>query len=157
MISTGTIFQVSAELPAGINAGNYDALSWTTIGEVVDISEFGLAYNIVEHETVEKEYAKKVKSTYAYDDMQINCAMDEADAGQIIINTAHRANQSYAFRLINSGGLRYHFTGFVTSNKTGAAIGDDLITKSIVISVNVKSVINIDPNVVPFITLGFYL
>jgi hypothetical protein len=138
-LSTGAQIAVSAGLPSvyddNISTG-YRSLSFTTIGEAIDIGELGIAFNVVEHQAVARRYATKKKGIYSHDDVAITCGLDVDDAGQIVVDAALASDSSYAFRIIDTDGTAYYFTGKVISAKPGPWAGDGTVTKALAVSVD---------------------
>ena len=138
-LSTGAVVAISAGLPTTFDDSpttGYPSLTFTAIGEVIDISEVGITFNVVEHQAVAKRFPTKKKGNYNHDDVTITAALDEADAGQVIVAAALAADASYSFRIVGTDANTRAFTGKVVSAKPGPWAGDDTITRSITISVN---------------------
>jgi hypothetical protein len=141
-LSTGAQIAVSAGLPSVYDDNavtGYRSLAFTSIGEAIDIGEVGIAFNVVEHQAVARRYATKKKGIYSHDDVAITCALDTADAGQVIIDAALASDNSYSFRIIDTDGAAYYFTGKIISAKPGPWAGDDTVTKALSVSVDPQS------------------
>lgn len=138
-LSTGTIIYISAGLPTTFDnevTTGYESLTFTKIGETTDIGELGVVYNIVEHQAIENRFPVKNKGNYSFDDVSINCALDDADAGQVIVDAALASDASYSFQIVGTDGQSRNFTGKVISAKAGPWAGDDTVTLAITVSVN---------------------
>ena len=138
-LSTGAVVGISAALPTAFTSAAYKLLTYTNIGEVIDISEIGITFNVVEHQAVAKRFPTKKKGNYNHDDVTITAAMDEADAGQTLVAAALASDNSYSFRIVGTDANTRSFTGKVVSAKPGPWAGDDTITRSITISVDPES------------------
>lgn len=138
-LSTGTLFSISADLPTTYDddaVTGYPAGTYTAVGEVIDIGEIGIAYNPVEHQSVSKRYPTKKKGVYNHDDVAVTAALDEDDAGQVLVDAALASDNSYALKITDTDGNDRYFTGKVMSAKPGPWAGDDTVTKAITISVD---------------------
>ena len=71
--SAGTKLFVSASAPATYNLSGFAALTWTEIGEVSDMGEFGRQYNLVTFNTLGDR--RTVKRKGSYNDGTIACQM----------------------------------------------------------------------------------
>jgi hypothetical protein len=47
--SAGSTLSMSAGIPATFNVAGYTALTWTAVGEVTDLGEFGREFNLITH------------------------------------------------------------------------------------------------------------
>lgn len=141
-LSTGTTLGMSATLPTTFDddgATGYPASTYTTVGEVVDISEIGIVYNPVEHQAVASRYPTKKKGVYNHDDVSITCALDPDDSGQTLVDTALASDNSYAFKIAGTDGYDRYFTGKIMQAKPGPWAGDDTVTNAIAIAVDPES------------------
>jgi hypothetical protein len=86
--SAGSTIALSAAQPATYNEAGYSALSFTDIGEVSDLGEFGRVYNIVKYNTVATRATTKRKGSYDEGTMNLKVGLDNDDAGQNLANTA---------------------------------------------------------------------
>jgi hypothetical protein len=101
--------------PATYDAAGYGAVSYTTIGEVTDIGEFGAAYNLVTHNPVGNRQTKKFKGSYNNGSIQLQMAFDKADAGQDALASARDSDASKAFKVTLQDGTILYFAGKVMS------------------------------------------
>ena len=141
-LSTGAKFAISAGLPSVFDDNattGYRSLSFTEVGEVIDIGEIGITFNVTEHQAVERRFATKKKGIYSHDDVSITAGLDADDAGQVIIDAALASDNSYSFRIIDTDGTAYYFTGKIITAKPGPWAGDDTVTKAMSVSVDANS------------------
>jgi hypothetical protein len=69
--------------PATFDATGYAALTYTTIGEITDLGEFGREYNLVTHNPVATRSTSR-RRAFNEGAMTLQLAIDEADAGQVL-------------------------------------------------------------------------
>lgn len=126
--SAGTTFAASAALPATYDAAGFAALSWTVVGEITDIGEFGKEFNLVTHNPVGGRQVKKLKGSYNNGSIQLQMARDTAaGSNQTILRTALGVDASYSFRVTLQDNAKLYFTGKTMSYKTQVG-GVDSIT-----------------------------
>jgi hypothetical protein len=111
----GSVLSVSAALPSTFDATGYAALTWVAIGELTDIGAVkGRTYNTSTHAPIGVPMQISKKASYTLPNGEFTCGWDEADAGQILIETAaNSASAVYAFKLTKQGGDIRYFTAQV--------------------------------------------
>jgi hypothetical protein len=134
--ATGTTLGVSAGLPATFDAAGYDALTFTDLGEVIDIGELGKAFNVVNHQTVGRAYPQKLKDTFDIANISLTLGRVSTDAGQVLLQTALAEKVSYAFELLLPSGDRGAFTGQVIKAGIGALASGNVETTMIEIAID---------------------
>lgn len=127
MTTAGSTVATSAALPATFDAAGYNALTYTEIGEVTDVSEFGAEYALVTHMPLATRIAKKFKGSYNNGNVTLQFGKDLSNAGQTLLKTASKSDASYSFRVTLQDGTKIYFTAKVMSMKTNLG-GVDSIT-----------------------------
>ena len=111
LTSTGTLFYISIGVPATQDEAGYAALTYTEVGEVTNIPEFGANAQVVTHEPLKTGITEKNKGFINYGSMPIEAAYDAADAGQILAETGvtgANKNAPFAMKLeYQDGSIRY--------------------------------------------------
>ena len=126
--SAGSTLGVSASAPATFDDAGYDALTYTLVGEITDLGEFGKVYNRVDHLPLASRGIVKRKGSYDNGSMTIVCALDNDDAGQTIMQAAADSDSSHTFEVTLQNGDLYQFTGQVMSANVNVG-GTDNITQ----------------------------
>lgn len=106
----GTKLYVAVAAPATFDAPGYAALTWTEVGQLVSIpSVLGREYNTSTLATVADAQERQKKGSWSLPNAEFECAWAEADAGQIILNTAANNNTILSFKMVkqNTAKLRY--------------------------------------------------
>lgn len=120
---TGTLVGMSAVLPTtydGDATTGYTPLTFTDIGEVVDVGEIAKAFATISHQTIGRKYPQKLKDTYDIANISLNLGRVKADAGQVILAAALESDNSYAFEVsLGSGNFEY-FTAKVIKSGVGS-------------------------------------
>lgn len=117
MTTAGSTISLSATLPATYDATGYNALTWTTVGEVTDLGEAGKTFNTVNHSPIGSRRMIKLKGLYNNGSLQIQFGRDFSDAGQTAFQAARDVDTPYAFRIVLQSGKKLYFTGLVMDFK----------------------------------------
>ncbi|WP_020185071.1 hypothetical protein [Methylopila sp. 73B] len=90
--NTLTVLSVatSATLPA--TAVAYKALSWSAVGGVSNIGDFGDTYNKIEAKVLGTRRVQKFKGSVDAGPFEVTCVRDTVDAGQIALRTAAKSD-----------------------------------------------------------------
>lgn len=126
---TGTIFAISAGLPATYDAAGYGATTivYTAIGKVESITPYGSERDIREFVPIngDTEYTKGTPK-YGQGDMVMGDV--PADAGQIILKAAEASPNHYSMKITYPDGEIHYADVIVASWKTsGGKNGDPLM------------------------------
>ncbi len=132
----GTTFGVSAVLPATFDAAGYGALTFVLAGEIVDVGEIAKAFNEITHQAVDKDYPTKLKGTYNIGNLSLTLGKVDADAGQVILQTALDGAASVSFELTLPSGATANLTGKVMKAGIGAIKSDGVETTVVDIAVD---------------------
>lgn len=128
----------------------FKAISYTTIGEVSEIGEFGDERTIVPWISLSDGRTRKARGSADAGDLQITFAYDAADSGQDALATAFAVSSQsldqYPFRVrLNdatglgspaSVGTTYYFGGKITQLRTQSISNDNVVTKVATIAIN---------------------
>jgi hypothetical protein len=82
--SAGTRLYVSAVLPVNQNKAGYEALTWSEVGEITNVGEFGKQYDVVTHTPIGERKTFKRKGLYNQGNMALQMAKAPTDAGQVV-------------------------------------------------------------------------
>lgn len=114
--SAGTTIAISATLPATFNQAGFEALTFTTIGEVTNVEgNVGRTYNLVTHNPLATRATVKKKGSYNSGSLTCPLAIDRDDAGQLIAQDALLSDNDYAFAITEQDGTVRYFQGIVMS------------------------------------------
>lgn len=122
--STGTCLSVSASLPATYDAAGFGALAFTQVGELESIGDMAITRNTGTFTNLCTGNTSTIKGSRAAITVPVVCALDEDDAGQILM-IASEAEKSdlYSFCVTLANGNKDYFVGTVV--KVGKTIGGD--------------------------------
>jgi len=116
MTSAGTTLAISAGNPASFNQAGFEALTFTTIGEITSLDgDIGRVYNLVTHNPLATRATVKKKGSYNSGSITIPLAIDRDDAGQIIAQAALLSDSNYSLKVTLQNGRDIYFQGIVMS------------------------------------------
>lgn len=138
--SAGTRLYVSAAQPATYDAAGYALLSWTEVGEIISIPEFGKSYNLVTHNPLGDRKTYKRKGSYNEGNLACQLARVPDDAGQAIVITALDSDDPISFKVDFGDGettnTLQNFSGLVMSYTTNTGSSDQIRTASVSIEID---------------------
>ena len=129
--SAGTKLFISASAPATYNKTGFEALTFTEIGEVSEMGEFGRQYNLVTFNTLGDR--RTVKRKGSYNDGTIACQMARVpdDAGQTILTTAVNSDNSYSIKIKLQDGTVFYTSAQVMSYTTNIGNVDQITSATV--------------------------
>lgn len=112
--AAGTALAISAATPATFDATGYAALTYTEVGSVEKIGGIGSTFAKVEFQPL-KGAKQKFKGSVDYGSLAPSMALDPADAGQILMNTAaaNITQTLYSFKVTLQDATVRYFQGRV--------------------------------------------
>lgn len=143
MTSAGSTIALTATAPATFDASGYGALTYTTIGEVTDLGEFGKVYAVVTHNPLASRNTVKRKGSYNNGSVAIQLALDEDDAGQTLAETALDSDDSYTFEVTLQNGAVYYFTAQVTSFPIQVGSVDQITTATLNVEIDSDDIVKV--------------
>jgi len=138
----GATIGISATLPATYNAAGYAALTFTNIGEVLDIGgELGKVFNEITHQTLGRAYPVKIKGAYNIPNMTMTIGKIVTDGGQVLLQTALNSSASFSFIVSLPSGDTGSLTGKVMKAAQGAIAVDGVETTVVDIAIDPQSLL----------------
>jgi len=137
--SAGTTIGLSSSAPATFNAAGYSALTFTNIGEVTDLGEFGREYNLITHNPIGSRGTVKLKGSFNEGSINMTLGLDTDDAGQILAKTASQSDNDYSFVITTQNGDDYYFQAKVMSFKVNVGSVDSVTTATIMLELTTNS------------------
>lgn len=117
-LSVGTKFYVSAAEPATYDTAGFGALSWTEVGEVESLGEFGGNASITNFVPLGTGVVKKRKGSIDYGTVSAAIGRLVGDTGQAILKAGFDGAAKYtvhSFKVVNADASIAYFTGIVGS------------------------------------------
>jgi len=128
--TAGSTFKVSATAPATYDAAGYAALTWTAVGEITDLGEFGREYTLVTHNPINTRITQKFKGSYNEGKMSLKLGLDTDDAGQVLMKAGSTSDAARFFEVTDQKGDKYYFPAMVMTWKVGLASVDSITAAS---------------------------
>lgn len=137
--SAGTTFKISAGTPATFDGTGYAALTYTAVGEITDLGEFGREYALVTHQPVGSRGTRKFKGSFNEGTITLSLGLDTDDAGQILCKSASLSDNDYSFVVTSQTGDKYYFQAKVMSWKVGIGGVDSITTATCTLELTTTS------------------
>lgn len=129
--SAGTTLKISAATPATFDGAGYAALSFSNVGEITDLGEFGREYALVTHNPIGSRGTVKRKGSFNEGTMALKLGLDTDDAGQILMKAASVSDNDYSFMVTTQGGDKYYFQAQVMNFKISVSTVDTMTAASV--------------------------
>lgn len=129
--SAGTTIGISAGLPATDDAAGYGALTFTPIGEVTDLGEYGKVFNLVTHNPIATRRTEKFKGSFNEGSISMGIGEDTSDAGQVILDTAVESDANFAFEITAQDGDIDYFQAKVMSKTVNVGSVDSIRSSTV--------------------------
>ena len=133
------------------NQADYEADSFTAIGEVSDLGEFGDVAETISFTALSDRRVRKFKGSFDAGEITCQCGADQLDAGQIALAAAFAADDDYNFRVqlnddATPGGAptTLYFSGKVTSMQRNVGSVNNVVMRTFTIAVN-SEITEVDP------------
>lgn len=137
--SAGSTIKISSAKPATFDGTGYAALSFTAIGEVTDLGEFGREYNLITHNPIGNRGTVKKKGSFSEGSITLQLALDTDDAGQILAKAASTSDADHSFVITTQNGDKYYFQAQVMSFKTSIGAVDSITSASIMLEITTSN------------------
>lgn len=137
--STGTVYAVSAAEPATYDEAGFAALTYTDVGEVTDLGEYGPQFEVVSHLALERRSEVKRKGSVNYGSSAIALGRDPSDAGQaLIIEGVDGANVDivYSHKVVLQDGTTQYFTGQLYSYTTNVGASNQIVAAAVTLEID---------------------
>ena len=138
----GTTFGISTTVPASTvdTAGEFAALTYTTVGGVRTLGEFGDESQLVKFEVIGDGRTRQLAGSKDAGVLECLCAFDDTDAGQLAMVAAFDAGNEYAFRVEADNGTIsnsiWYFIGPVTAKRVVAGENNSVLSIRFNVAVN---------------------
>jgi hypothetical protein len=120
-LSVGTVVAVSASTPATYTEAGFGALTFTDVGEVTNLGEFGGTAQITQHIPLATGIVAKRKGSIDYGTAALQIGKLIGDAGQVILKDGFDGDEAYSvhsFEITDEAGNIAYFTGLIGSFTT---------------------------------------
>ena len=130
--AAGTVFAISADLPATHTIAGFEAIStFTTIAEVVDGGGGGKTSNMTDHSPLGRREVLRVKGSYTQASRDWSLGRDTNDPGQALLLAANDSDNVYSFSMTFQNGDVNYFTALVGSYTDDVGTIDSIVGSSV--------------------------
>jgi hypothetical protein len=137
--SAGSTLSLSAGIPATFNVAGYTALTWTAVGEITDLGEFGREFNLITHNPLGSRGTVKLKGSFNEGSISVSLALDTDDAGQILAKAAALSDNDYSVKIITQNGDDYYMQVKVMSFKVQVGSVDSVTSATMTMEITTTS------------------
>lgn len=131
--TTGMTVSVSAAEPATYDQAGFEALTFTAIGEVTNVGEYGGSANEVEHTPLSTGETQVYKGVINNGSPSFDYAHDSSDAGQTILQDGFNGTNKFvlhSFKIEYSDGTIDYLTSYVFSATKNPGGSDSIVSGS---------------------------
>ncbi|AHF68687.1 hypothetical protein [Pseudomonas cichorii] len=145
--AAGCRFSLGTKMVAATEA-EYAADTYIQVGEIEDLGEFGDTFSSVTFTSLSDGRVRKYKGTADAGDMTLTVGLDNGDAGQKAVKTAHkdRSKGNYNIKVtLNDGDptaqpavlpTTFYFNGKIMNNTVAPGAADNVVRRNITIGIN---------------------
>jgi hypothetical protein len=133
--SAGTKISIASGEPTTYDETGFDALSFSEIGEVTDLGEFGREYSLVTHNPLGSRQTVKRKGSFNDGTISMTVARVPSDSGQADLQTAVDSDDNYQFKVELQDGRVLYFSAQVMSYTTNVGSVDQITSASVSIEI----------------------
>ena len=101
--------------------------SWTNVGEITDLGEFGEEAQLIEKEVYGDGYTRKAKGVRNAGSFDLTVLHKANDAGQQAMRAANATNKEFAMKIELETGEKYLFAGLVMSDKRTFGAANEMV------------------------------
>lgn len=153
-LAVGTRVYVSAGEPATYDTTGFNALSYTEVGKIESIGEYGGSAEVSSFTPLNDGIVDKLKGSIDYGSAALSIGRLTGDVGQGILKDGFDGNNRdtvHSFKIINSDGATAFFTGLISSFVTV----QDGANNVIMVNCNVELNNKVLSDVYDFVTLTY--
>lgn len=129
--TTGMVVSVSAASPAAYTQTGFEDLTFTEIGEVTSVGEYGGSANEVEHTPLKSGEIQVFKGVINNGSPSFEYANDSSDAGQLILQAGFNGAEKFtlhSFKIEYSDGETDYFTSYIFSATKNPGGSDTIVS-----------------------------
>ena len=139
--SAGTTLAISAPAPATYTEAGYEALTWTTIGEVSDLGDIpnSRTYDVVEWRNIANRGLSKAKGGFSLPEQTITVGLDPDDTGQALLTTASESDAAYSIKISNPNLGDWYGRALVMGGATTMGDVNSIVTRQVTLAYTIVS------------------
>ena len=129
--SAGSTLSIGDAEPGSYDKAGFEAVTWTLIGEITNIPEFGRLYNLVTHNPLAGRQTVKRKGSFNDGSLTIEYGVDESDPGQTAIEALIDSDSNQSIRVVLQSTRHIYFVAQIMSNPITVGSVDNITMKSV--------------------------
>jgi len=145
--AAGCRLAIGTKTPATTRA-EYEADTYVDVGEIEELGDFGDTFNSVNFTSLADGRVRKYKGTADAGDMTMTVGLDNGDAGQQAVKTAHadRTKGNYNIKVtLNDGDptadpvvlpTTFYYGAKVMNNTVAAGSADNVVRRNVTLGIN---------------------
>ena len=141
--SAGTTLEVAADQPATRDQAGFAALTYTSVGEVTDMGEYGPEFEVVTHNPLGTRRTVKRKGTVNDGALSMQLARVPSDAGQSILIAGVdgvERDTVHSFKVTLQDGTIQYMTGQIYSFTTNVGSINQITGASVTVELDAEIV-----------------
>jgi len=153
-ISVGTELHIAVGEPATFDVAGYAALSYTEVGEVGSIPEFGGTAQVAEFIPIKTGVVDKRRGSINYGSSDISLGNDFSDTGQAALQSGFdgaNAGKIHSVKLVNANIGVVYFTAVITSFRLNFNDANSITMAGVTLEIITKPVSDVDVHTVTFV------
>ena len=137
--STGTRLYVVAGDPATFDKAGYEDLTYTEVGEVIDLPEYGPNVQVVESNPLATGVTEKFKGFINYGSQSMGLEYDSSDAGQAVLRegvVGATKNQQHAIKIEYQDGSVDYYSARIFSYTKAPGSANSMLGSTVQVEIN---------------------
>lgn len=137
-------------IPANLAA--YQLLTWTEVGEVEDMGEFGDESELVQFTALKDARTRKMKGPRDAGTMAIIVGDDMLDDGQIAMEAAEATHLDWPIKVQLNDAItlagddsEHYFSGLVVSKRRNVGQANNVVRRNFAVAINTE-ILSVDPS-----------
>lgn len=126
--SAGTTIGIVLGAPATYDAAGYAALTFVTIGEITDITDFGREFELITHKPIASRGTVKKKGSFDEGSIDLKLGLNTDDAGTVLLKAAALSDADYSFKVSHPTGDVYYFRALALSFKVSTGSSSSILS-----------------------------
>jgi len=134
--SAGTTLEVVADQPATRDEAGFSALTFTQVGEITDLGEYGVEYEVVTHNPLDSRRTIKRKGTANDGNITMQLGRVPSDAGQTVLQDGADGAEKdtvHSFKITLQDGTVQYSTGQIFSYTTNVGSVNQITGASVTV------------------------
>jgi len=142
--TAGSTIAVVNEVPITFDDIGFEALTYTDVGEITNLGEFGKEVTLVTHNPIADRRTRKRKGSFNEGSISLEMARLVSDAGQTILNNGVDLDDSHSFKITLQDGTALYFTAQIMSFMTNLGDVDSITSASCTVEID-SAVVEVAP------------